>query len=86
MGIEAHETDPITVHSNPTAGRYLIEVPGPARMMRLEVRDALGRVITRSTCTGPLVEVDLSNWSDGIFLIAVADDQEVFTTRLIKKH
>lgn len=78
------ETD-FHVYPNPTSGIFTIVQEANASIERVEVRDITGRLLLVHHSGGsPRIQLDLSSYADGVYLIRAVDDRGSFTRRLVK--
>ncbi len=75
----------ITLHPNPTHDRFLLQLQNPKRQnLTLEVADIHGRTILSQEILEGEVEVNLSDSSNGIYLVQLSDGKHWWTEKVVK--
>jgi len=74
-------SDAFHLYPNPNSGRFIISTDLPAQVI---ICNALGHVIYRKQHLGT-TEINLESFSNGIYLVTIAADQQKFTRKLIKE-
>ncbi len=72
----------ISIYPNPVEKRFVIENKNSERF-KLEILNATGSIVYKATILKTL-EIDASAFSNGIYMIRFSNDNEVFTSKLIK--
>jgi hypothetical protein len=79
--MEGMETFP-----NPVTGTLRIQLNGVnISNKQIDIYDMNGRLIKKIQLVGNSVEVNTTNWSQGIYIVFYADDQRKYTRMVIKK-
>lgn len=75
----------LSIYPNPSNGLFTVEVPN-SRMAILEVHDSQGRLVksVKSIAEGQYV-LDLSSFSDGIYLVRLYSDENIYQNRIMKQ-
>ncbi|MEA3452601.1 MAG: BspA family leucine-rich repeat surface protein, partial [Bacteroidota bacterium] len=76
----------ISIYPNPTSGKLTIKNE-QLIINNLEITDITGKTIFNSqfSTLNSQLEIDLSSFESGIYLISIQTDKEIFTTKIIKK-
>ncbi|MBU0764782.1 MAG: T9SS type A sorting domain-containing protein [Bacteroidetes bacterium] len=73
-------------YPNPGAGKYVIETGGQvAGKVKAEVSAITGQYICSSESFENIIEIDLSAYPDGVYLLKVSDERRVAVIRLVKQ-
>ena len=82
VGIDTHEQSAlVTVYPNPSNGVFTIALSTNAAV---EITDLTGKSIIKHSYATGLHQVDLTNYSNGIYLVKVHGNGVVSTTKMIK--
>lgn len=71
----------IVLHPNPTSSEFTIEIPSSLQVDYIELHNALGQIIFRSSNLNHSIE----NQSNGVYLIVIQTSEGTFHKKLIKK-
>ncbi len=84
VNVEETKTNPsFSIYPNPSGGIYTIKFD-PTSLVDLKVFDCLGRLIfTKSNSSDR--KIDLSNFEDGVYILELKSNDELYKIRLIKK-
>ncbi len=83
VGVHEQYADiPLDLYPNPVSNILTIDTDTPFE--EVEVYDALGRLL--SVYNGSLNSINVSAWSNGMYLLKFIDEQGLFTTRKILKE
>ncbi len=82
MGVDDNSQKLINVYPNPSNDVFNVEGVG---IQKIEVLDNFGRIILSKESESEFVKIDLSDRSTGAYLLRVVTNNEVFTSKLIKK-
>jgi len=78
----------ISIYPNPTSGKLTIE-NGQLIIKNIEITDITGKTIQSSSNSQikqfSNLEIDLSGLNNGIYFISIQTDNEIFTSKIIKK-
>ncbi len=69
------------VYPNPTHGVFFVEF-AKATVGSIEIIDATGKTIQRISISSKKQEVDISNWSNGVYLIKIQTEHELYYSRI----
>ena len=85
-GIHESEFDnSIFVYPNPSNGKYYVKLPqGMNGEINIKVYNLLGEILLNTKTNNNLCQIDLSNQTNGIYMIRVNDNSQSFNQRLIK--
>lgn len=80
---ETKENVQLLVFPNPSSGKFIIDVSSfQTKNTLLEVTDMTGKIILKRLVDGPLDELDLSGFGEGIYLLRIHQDNQIFTQKL----
>ncbi|MBK9191278.1 MAG: T9SS type A sorting domain-containing protein, partial [Crocinitomicaceae bacterium] len=80
------QTGKTNVYPNPSNGNFnLIVVPQIDDSYDAIVTDAQGRIIYEFSSSDVMTEIDLSNFSDGIYNLQILVDDQVINRKLVKQ-
>ncbi|MBL7897126.1 MAG: T9SS type A sorting domain-containing protein [Crocinitomicaceae bacterium] len=83
---EEDKTGLTNVYPNPSNGNFnLIVVPQLSDSYSAFVTDASGRTILQFSSSDVMTEIDLSNFSDGIYNLQILVDDQVINRKLVKQ-
>jgi hypothetical protein len=79
-----------SIYPNPTSGKFTIETASlEAGALTIEVYAADGRIVRsemKTAAAGSSVQqIDLGNEAAGIYLVKIVNNENVYTTRLIRQ-
>ena len=80
-GIQDYSLADLSVFPNPTSGKITIS-PADNRIIRLTVSDLKGSVLIEELLNN---SVDLSSLEKGVYLISIATDKGLLTTKVVKE-
>ncbi len=84
--LEEHGTGgSIAVFPNPTTGMFAIEGLNKSSPSYLEIRNAIGQEVLRTTFNGARSEIDLSSQPSGVYLLIIRSVDPIITRTLIKQ-
>jgi hypothetical protein len=75
----------VEVYPNPTTGRFTVRTEGNAGLVKLQVLDLMGRVVTEKDAEVGLAEIDLGNQPAGTYFVRVASDGYGQTMKIVKQ-
>lgn len=75
-------SDEMMVYPNPSTGKFNVNFDSP-QQGRIEVMDAKGTVIVSTEVNSNLVELDLSGYSKGLYILKFHNSNEVMTKRVV---
>ena len=82
--IDALQQSNILMYPNPTNGIINFEFANN-NIQKLSILDITGKIIIEKTDVGQNEMFDLSTFENGIFIIKIQTDNEIFTTKIIKE-
>jgi len=82
-GINLHTS--LAVYPNPTSGTFTIDDQNTSGMKNIEVRNAVGQEVLRSTFNGARSEIDLSSQPSGVYFLSIRTAGQVISRELIKE-
>ncbi|HXK80558.1 MAG TPA: T9SS type A sorting domain-containing protein [Bacteroidales bacterium] len=88
VGIETLKRKDISIYPNPTTGHVSIDFINSNNfeiIRKIEISDIAGKIIMKKDITNQQVNLDFSNYSNGIYLINIITDTEIITEKIIKK-
>jgi len=74
----------INLYPNPTSHSLTVEL-GENNVQRLTINDISGRVILTKENLNPTETLDVSSFSDGIYILNIKTKSEVISTRIVKQ-
>lgn len=89
LGIEESTISSFVVYPNPSEGKFFVEIEDGNTDYQLEIHDALGKKIYSKTITrgtNSLIEVDLSAYNNGIYLVKLGTENYTKSQRIIINH
>jgi len=86
LGLQEGEESAWTLMPNPTTGKVLLIASATVSNMTLELRDMNGKLLENISIAegASSVELDLSNYEDGVYLIQLNQDQHREIHRVVK--
>ena len=78
--IENGSSASATIYPNPSNGRYTIKGNS---ITSIEVYNVTGEIIFRSLSNNQQTDIDLSNHSNGVYLMKIYEGQTFFTKKII---
>ena len=83
--LDLTEASTITVFPNPTTGTVKVSLPN-TNNSTIEVFNALGQVVLQKTAQDQdVIELDLSNYNSGIYMIQVINGEEKYIEKVVKQ-
>ncbi len=83
-GIEENNSISVSVFPNPSTGIFTIQLNTP-ETKKISLFDALGRLVYNKTTTDNLVNINLANNSQGVYLLQIETLGEKALEKLILK-
>ena len=84
VGIEEHQLNMFSVYPNPTKNIFTVE--SEALIESIRVTDILGKTIyTSATVNSERHQIDLSSYENGIYMVDVEIQGQIFTKKVLKK-
>ncbi|MDD2965150.1 MAG: T9SS type A sorting domain-containing protein, partial [Bacteroidales bacterium] len=85
-GISDASANGISIYPNPTSGKLTIE-SGQWILRNIEITDITGKIIINypSSMKNSNLEIDLSGFERGIYLVRISTDKEVFAAKIVKE-
>lgn len=77
-------TTSFRIYPNPTSGRFTIQNIG-STIYTIDIIDLYGKTLIHRIVDGETTEVDLSPYSNGMYLVKTITDEGIFTQKIIKK-
>ena len=68
---------------NPTDGKFTLEFEAPGEHI-VTISDISGKMLCRQTVTGQSVQMDIGNYSAGMYLLIIDDGKQQNTMRIVK--
>ena len=84
------ETSPIiatqtyTLYPNPTNNNVWVQFAAPVEKVTVQVSNSIGTVIGTYTLTGVALEIPLSSFPAGMYLVTLSESEKSTTQRVIK--
>ena len=75
----------LTIFPNPTTGTLHVSVPAPTAKSDLFVTNSIGQEVYREILNGS-ADIDLSNLSDGVYVVHLAIDSRQHTEKVVVMH
>ena len=82
-GVSSLEKSSIQIFPNPTNG--LLNISSTSRINSIEIIDQYGQIVRRFIQPAKTITTNLSEFSDGVFLIKVDVNNRIYTHKIIKK-
>lgn len=79
------DTAELQLYSNPVQNEFRINTPWTAEELMVEIYNLLGQKIAHQSFTSETIQMDTSNWSEGVYVVKVNKGKEVFITKMIKQ-
>jgi len=80
--INSVDNQSISIYPNPSKGKFVISCSNKAS---ITITDFTGREIYKVKANSNLNEFDISKYGNGVYLVKIQTDKEVFTTKIIKE-
>ncbi|MBN3036389.1 MAG: T9SS type A sorting domain-containing protein, partial [Bacteroidales bacterium] len=74
----------ISIHPNPTTEKFILEYSNN-NIKRLVILNIAGKQVIEKTELQQKETIDLSNFESGIYIVSIQTDNEVLTTKIIKR-
>jgi len=71
------------IYPNPTDGFFTLEFETNG-IYNLTISDLNGRIMKRETVTGQTVQMNISNFSSGMYLLMINDGKRQMTMRIVR--
>jgi len=84
-GVDEITVSDVTIAPNPVADYMVILRPGNYTNALISIYNQDGKLLYNSTLTGERLEIDMSSYSSGIYLVKVVDKTGVSTHKVIKQ-
>jgi hypothetical protein len=88
VGIADLSASGISIYPNPTSGKFTID-NGQLTIKNIEITDITGKTIQSFSnfqiSEFSNLEIDLSGFESGIYLIKISTDTNIYTQKIIKK-
>ncbi len=84
VGVDEYTETTVSVYPNPTDGQFTI-YNGQSIMNTVVVYDVYGKLLSTISANGSTVEVDLSRYAAGVYLLRVSTENGVVTKRIVKR-
>ena len=88
--VEVEETTPsvaaLTAFPNPTQGALRISLPAADGLAVVSVTDLAGRTVFTTTTPSASLELDVANWTAGVYTVHVAQGAQVSRTAFVVAH
>jgi len=89
-GIEDINSKLINIHPNPTTGKVTIDfskVQNTEKIQNITVTDISGKIvyINQFKISDNKLQVDLSSFEKGIYIISIQTNKEIFTSKIVKE-
>ncbi len=85
-GVEDNEFNSLAFYPNPTRGVVTVSNPDNRKIEKVTVTDLTGRTLLMLNVSGNgAVSVDLSTFHNGIYLISVFGESEIYTSKIVKQ-
>lgn len=85
VGIETLQQNGISIYPNPTNGIVNFDFSN-LNVNKISISDITGKVIIEKIVTNQEEKIDISNYSNGVYLIKFQTEKEVLSTKIIKEH
>lgn len=86
VGLDENDANNVVVYPNPSDGNYRVLFTGMNIYQDLEVVDERGRIVFQKQMNGELeFEIDLTNYSEGIYIMKMRHADDVKIVKLIKQ-
>ncbi len=83
VGINAYELNNVVVYPNPTTG--LVQIKNEEwRMENVEVYDAYGKLLNRTSVNDHTASLDLGGYATGTYFVRITTEKGVVTKRVVK--
>lgn len=88
VGIETLHENEISIYPNPTSGLVNIDFANSKNIgivQTFEIKDITGKTIMNKDLANQQEIIDFSDYPNGVYLLSIITDSEIFTTKIIKK-
>jgi Secretion system C-terminal sorting domain len=79
------EKNNLRVFPNPSEGLYVVDLSRLSGTSEITCFDATGKLLESFITSGPQLQLDLTEFSSGIYILKVINDSAVFTHQLVKE-
>lgn len=79
------ETTNFSIYPNPAASNITLEFSQDFSNANLEIYNVLGSRMYKTTIDSPVKNIDIANWSSGLYLIKISSEETSQTKRFIKQ-
>lgn len=83
VGVEELTADQVSVYPNPTLGQLVIALNN-VELNKVTITDLSGRIVFSTELTSSRQTIDISTLSNGMYLLQVAGEDQVYNTSIIK--
>ena len=78
------ELPDVTIYPNPTDGLFTMEYESMSEGYTITITDARGIVVLRRAAADSLIQLDLTNFPSGMYLLTIEDGMQRITKRVIR--
>ena len=88
VGIVEHVTADLTLYPNPTTGTVTIKLTPETCILTPEIHlfDIYGRRLQIMAVTAETIQIDLSNYATGVYLVKLVNDGKVVAVKKVVKE
>jgi hypothetical protein len=79
------DTAQLQLYPNPVQNEFKIKTPWTGEELMVEIYNLVGQKIAHQSFNSETIQMDTSNWSQGVYVVKVKKGKEVFTTKMIKQ-
>jgi len=82
----AEDTKVISIYPNPTKDKFLLDLNKSSENSSIEIEDVFGKMILRKKITSGKIEIDISDFADGLYILRIITNEKYFDHfKLIKQ-
>jgi hypothetical protein len=85
IGVDENNQFKVLVYPNPTSSNITVMTPDYIQNATLKIFNSLGKLMIKTKFEAQSTKVDVSDLSNGIYVIEVGDKNNIFRTKFVKR-